>query len=151
MQNDIYARRRENLARLMIEPGAKTQLATKLDMTQPQVSHWLRDPKIASARKITEDSARAIERALKLPVGELDRGPRSSGAVVEATPVTYTAPTDVELLTATTRAVLLEVGKLRGPQLADKVAGIVTLAYAHATDHGELDTNYVHQLVKLMN
>lgn len=52
--------------------GAKQQLALKLNMTPPQVSHWLREPHRAGARKIHEDSAREIESALGLPPGDLD-------------------------------------------------------------------------------
>lgn len=146
MVNSVYERRRVNLAARLRETGAKQALAIKLDMTAPQISHWLREPDKANARKIAEDSARQIEGALGLTPGELDR---DHGALT-VTPVQQ-QPVEAELLTATTRAVILEVGKLRGPAIAEKVAGIVTLAFAHAREHGELDYGYVHQLVKLMN
>lgn len=170
MPNNVYEARRANLARLLAEAGAKVDLAARLGMTQPQISHWLRDPATSSARKITEDSARAIEVALRLPAGDLDKpGKGKPVNIFELPPAPPRQPStprppppkpaaaavskaiDTELLTETTRAVLLEVGKIRGPQLAEKVADVVTLAFAHATDHGELDTGYVHQLVKLMH
>lgn len=59
----IYDTRRSNLTRLTANLGAKQALAMKLDMTPPQVSHWLREPHRTGARKISEDSAREIERA----------------------------------------------------------------------------------------
>lgn len=40
----IYDTRRSNLTRLTANLGAKQALAMKLDMTPPQVSHWLREP-----------------------------------------------------------------------------------------------------------
>lgn len=55
----IYDTRRSNLTRLTANLGAKQALAMKLDMTPPQVSHWLREPHRTGARKISEDSARS--------------------------------------------------------------------------------------------
>lgn len=44
-------------------------------MTPPQISHWLRAPGKAGTRRIKEDSARAIEQAMGLLRGSLDRDP----------------------------------------------------------------------------
>lgn len=46
----IYDTRRSNLTRLTANLGAKQALAMKLDMTPPQVSHWLREPHRTGAR-----------------------------------------------------------------------------------------------------
>lgn len=145
--NSVYERRRANLAARLREAGAKQALAMKLKMTPPQISHWLRDPEKYGARKITEDSARDIERVLGLTLGELDG---DSGARPPAPPPALGKGLDFELLTQTVQHVLLEVGRIKGQPMAEKVAGIVALAFAHATDHGALDIEYVHSLVRLM-
>lgn len=143
--NTVYERRRANLAHLLREAGAKQQLAIRLDMTAPQISHWLRDPGKAGARKITEDSARQIEATLGLAPGALDTGTETKAArSAEEAP-------DFTLLSEVARAVLHDVGRVKGPAMADKVAGVVTLAYSHALEHGKIDPAYVSQLVKLMH
>lgn len=75
----LYELRRRNLTRLLEQrgPGVKQKLALALDMTPPQVSHWLRVPSKATARRIKENSARAIEAALGLEPGALDRNPEA--------------------------------------------------------------------------
>jgi hypothetical protein len=146
MTGDVYEFRRRNLTELLKETGAKTALAVKLDMTQPQISHWLRDPKAPTSRPIKEDSARQIERAIGLSPGDLDRDPDAP-----ARPPRSATSVNIELLTETTRAVLTEVGAAKGKQMIDKVSDIVSLAYEHAVTRGSVDANYVHQLVKLMH
>lgn len=152
--NTVYERRRANLAHLLREAGAKQQLAIRLDMTAPQISHWLRDPGKAGSRKIAEDSARQIEGVLGLTPGALDReastaAPAPAPAFANSTPggLDPSAP----LLTEVTRTVLVEVGRLKGPQMAEKVADIVALAYGHASERGAVDHAYIATLVKLMH
>lgn len=147
MANDIYDRRRRNLAALLQEVGAKTALAVKLDMTAAQISHWLRAPDKAGARQIKEDSARQIERAIGLQLGALDRDPDRS---VESASPRNGRPVDADLLAATTRAVLLEVQAIKGKPMIEKIANVVQLAYEHNSAHGSLDERYIHDLVKLM-
>jgi hypothetical protein len=68
----VYDARRENLRARLEERGAKTALAVKLGVTQPFVSHLLRDPTEATARVIHEDLAKQIEEITGLQPGELD-------------------------------------------------------------------------------
>lgn len=143
--NSVYERRRANLTHLLREAGAKQQLAIRLDMTAPQISHWLREPGKAGARKITEDSARQIEKQLGLAPGELDL---DTGAKLPSP--SRDAP-DLGMLADVTRAVLHEVGRIKGAPMAEKVAGIVALVYGHTLEHGKIDSAYVNQLVKLMH
>jgi transcriptional regulator with XRE-family HTH domain len=142
MPNTIYETRRRNLQRLTQYLGAKTALALKLGITQAQISHWLREDGAQAARDIKEDSARDIEAAMGLTPGELDwpDGKRPD-----------TAPLDSKLLAQCTSAVLLEAGKSGLTVPGEKVANLVTLAYAHALAHnGTIDQDYVRQLVQLL-
>lgn len=143
MTNSVFELRRQNLARLLKESGAKTALAVKLDMTPAQISHWLRNPKQESARLIHEESARAIEKVIGLAPGELDRDPDTPRPAAQR-------PVNADLLTETTRFVLSESRAGKNTPL-EKVADIVTLAYAHAVEHGRLDEAYVRQLIRLMH
>jgi hypothetical protein len=71
--DDVYETRRENLTRLLREPGAKTQLAARLGASQSHITHLLKPPTAASARAIREETARQIEEIMGLAMGQLDR------------------------------------------------------------------------------
>lgn len=142
-QKTVYEQRRENLTRLLSQPGAKTALAIKLDTTQAHVTHMLKAPEAKSARPIHEDTARAIETAIGLTPGELDREP---GAAAPPS----SAPPNSALLEEAVRLVIAVAAESHVKHVADKTAAIVRLVYEHSLPSGTVDPAFVTQLVKLM-
>ena len=159
--NTVYERRRANLARLLREPGAKRDLAIRLDFTAANISNWLRDPGKTGAREIHEDKAREIERALGLSSGELDRPAASGPALVSVhrkEPERATVPHSVmggldvpaPPLAEVASLVLSEVSRRKRNFAPAKVAAILALAYGHAAERGAIDSAYVAALIQLM-
>jgi hypothetical protein len=83
---DIYSRRVANLDRLIAEryEGNQASFADAAGLKPPQVNRWL-SKTTSDPRRITENSARGIERAIGLPTGWMDedRAKRSTHAVEE--------------------------------------------------------------------
>lgn len=136
----VYEQRRENLTRLLSEPGAKTALAIKLNATQAHVTHLLKPPGAKSARPIHEDTARAVETAMGLSPGELDREPGAAPPL----------PQNTALLEESVRLVIAVAAESHAKLVADKTAAIVRLVYEHSLSAGTVDPAFVAQLVKLM-
>lgn len=134
----VYDIRRRNLARLLKEFGAKTQLAIRLDMTPAQVSHWLRDPAQAHARLIHEDSARQIEKAIGLEAGSLDKDPSAPAPPPKV---------DRLLIQAATAVVTAMIEHGEKPTLK-RVSKLTETAYLYAKDYGAVDEAFVQQIVK---
>lgn len=136
----IYDTGRSNLTRLTANLGAKQALAMKLDMTPPQVSHWLREPHRTGARKISEDSAREIERVLGLPPGDLDHDPDA--------PRTDPKDIDPKLMADVIRAVFAAAQRANMTDAA-KLADITMLTYSHSRLTGTVDGAMLASLLAL--
>ena len=70
---DIYQIRRENLIRLIEHGfnGNQTAFAKAISIKAPQINRWLSET-AGEKRRITESSARRIEKGCKKPPGWLD-------------------------------------------------------------------------------
>lgn len=136
-----YDVRRENLARLLEHPGAKTQLAVRLGVSQARVSHMLRDPALPNSRRITTDQARELEQIMDLPKGALDVDP--------AQPSPPHAGASAPMMAATVRQVLRAIAEEGATLDADTTADLVA-AVCDLTRPGELvPLPTVRQLVRL--
>ena len=140
MAKTVYEIRRENLTRLLAEPGAKTELAIRLGVTQARITHLLK-PSGKGARPIHEDQARQIETILGLSPYGLDHEPGAQPA---------RAGNDLPLLEDAVRAVVATAAQMRATLVADKAAAIVSMVYEHSRAAGKIDPAFVQQLVKLM-
>ena len=144
--------RRNNLLMLLRDHGSKVALAARLGVSAAYISHLITD-KMQHRKLIHEDTARAIEVALRLPDGELDR-PGAGDVLAVNQP--YFAPRsvppaaqpaiDAALLKRTIGAVLAVVDTDDQQRLAD----IVTLAYRHNSAFGDLDDGYVRALADVI-
>jgi DNA-binding transcriptional regulator YdaS (Cro superfamily) len=142
MPHSVYEIRRQNLLRLTQYLGAKQALALKLGVTPPVVSFWLKEPGAPSSRQIKEDSARAIEEAMGLSPGELDRpGGRAPS---------YAKPLDPKLLADSTRAVMDALQQAKRTVSAEKHGDLLAVVYAHAAEQGYVDEDYARRLVSLL-
>lgn len=139
----VYEIRRENLARLLSEPGAKTALAIKLGVTQARITHLLKPIGSKGSRPIHEDQARQIESIIGLTPRALDQDPE---APASSSPLQV----DSRLLEDSVRSVISAAADAHSKLVADKAAAIVRLVYEHSRTLGRVDPAYVAQLVKLM-
>lgn len=138
---DLYAIRRENLARLLEPEGRKKQLAERLDLTNQSYVSQLLSPK----KKIHEDTARRIELVMGLEPGALDgKAPTPPAAAP------HQAPPDLELLESTVRQVLAALAGAKVQVTPEKSAQIARLVYASAVAGGRVDQGFIHQLVMLL-
>lgn len=135
---DIYEIRRANLRQLMRDWGGPTSLATKLGHTNGSYLAQLAGPN--PSREISEKVARAIEVALDLPAGWMDKRnePRQSAGLDE-----QTLAKAIRVVTAA-----LDDAGLRPP--SNKFADLVSLVYEHARTTGRVDEAHVQRLVRLM-
>lgn len=165
---DVYETRRENLSRLLQEPGAKTQLAARLGASQSHITHLLKPPTAASARAIREETARQIEEIMGLAMGQLDQPTREGGvAEIKRSPVrkdpdamalvevrnqlVHAAAPDPALLEAAFKLVIdaLMEQQVRVP--SDKAAKMARLVYEQAQVTGKVDPSLVLTLINLMS
>lgn len=168
--DDIYETRRQNLTNLLREPGAKTQLASRLGSSQAHITHLLKPPTAASARAIREETARQIEDIMGLDRGRLDQPNANLGAartdaakgralIVKETQsavlidarnqIAHGAP-DPALLEEAFKQVLeaLQQRELQLP--ADKTAKMARLVYEQGLATGRIDPSLVLSLLSLM-
>jgi hypothetical protein len=133
----VYDIRRENLTRLLEPQGAKTALAIKLGYSNgSRVTHLLN-----ATRPIHEDTARAIENAIGLTPGELDREP---GAPPVASHI------DFDLLID---AVTVAIDYMRSEGLpADKAKAtrLSKAIYAYAKEAGSINVAAIRPLLKAL-
>lgn len=166
---DVYETRRENLSRLLQEPGAKTQLAARLGASQSHITHLLKPPSAASARAIREETARQIEEIMGLAMGQLDKPARDSGAdftvldpvhgvmhletkmvhPVKAIREQLPQP-DPALLEAAFKVVLDALREQRVDVPSEKAAKMARVVYEHALVSGIVDRSLVLTLINLM-
>lgn len=132
----VYDLRRENLKNRLEEPGAKTQLALKLGVSQARITHL-----VTGHRPVHEDTARQIEDALGLSPRELDRAP---GAPPEG------ADVDMDLMVEAT-AVALEYMRTEGLPLDKAKAVKLTKAiYAYGKQAGGINAQAIRPLLKML-
>lgn len=172
---DVYETRRENLSRLLKEPGAKTQLAARLGASQSHITHLLKPPSAASARAIREETARQIEAIMGLAMGQLDqpsvnlssdhlttaRREAAKGralmvrdvpaALVEArNQLVHSRPVDPALVEEAFRQVLDALTEQQARVPSDKAAKMARLVYEQAQVTGKVDPSLVLSLIHLM-
>jgi hypothetical protein len=167
--DDVYETRRENLSRLLKEPGAKTQLAARLGASQSHITHLLKPPNAASARAIREETARQIEQIMGLANGALDRASSGTDLVVSDGKgrVHLIEANDAALLEDSFRVVIeandaalledsfrvvIEALSVRGLQIPpEKAAKMARLVYEQARATGAVDPALVSSLIGLMS
>ena len=142
--------RRRNLQRLLRDRGTKVALAVRLGVSGAYITHLITD-KQSYQKTIYEDTARAIEVALRLPEGDLDRphtGDVQGVSVPHFAPVQPTGQpvVDAAPLAQPLSSVLAQVKTDDQQRLAD----IVTLAYRHNSAFGALDDDYVVALAQVI-
>jgi hypothetical protein len=172
---DVYETRRENLNRLLKEPGSKTQLATRLGTSQSHITHLLKPPTAPSSRAIREETARAIEEIMGLEHGRLDQpdlvlyrqGHPTQVIEIKKSPARQLAEHTDTFMRASLQpaaapakdaALLEEAFKLvleslqeRQLQLpADKTAKMARLVYEQGRATGRIDPSLVLSLLSLM-
>lgn len=131
----VYDARRENLRAKLEGRGAKTALAERLGVTQPFVSHLLRNPNEPTARLIHEDLAKQLEEVLGMRPGELDL------------PFVRGAP-DWALLTEALR-LTIEVARAAGMQLdASLAVRAARAAYEASAKLGGIQSDSTRALVQ---
>jgi DNA-binding transcriptional regulator YdaS (Cro superfamily) len=131
----VYDIRRENLQRLLEEPGSKTALALKLDVVPGRITHML-----TGHRKIHEDTARAIEGALGLSARQLDCEPGSAS----------TDAVDFDMLIEAV-AVALEYLRAEGiPIDKEKATKIAKAVYAYGQQAGGINAQAIRPLLKML-
>lgn len=165
---DVYETRRENLSRLLQQPGAKTQLAARLGASQSHITHLLKPPSAASARAIREETARQIEEIMGLAMGQLDKPVRDSGSdftVLDPVhglmhmdvkrssvrnQITHGSPPDPALLEEAFKIVLDALLSQRVQVPSEKAAKMARLVYEQAQVTGKVDPSLVLTLINLM-
>jgi hypothetical protein len=169
--DDVYETRRENLTRLLREPGAKTQLAVRLGASQSHITHLLKPPSAASARAIREETARQIEQIMGLAMGQLDQPVKGADVVltdpggqvtlVEAKTKSisqiYSTNSEEdsairpELLEQAFRLVLDTLAKHKMQVPSEKAAKLARVVYEQALVTGKADPALVLTLINLMS
>jgi hypothetical protein len=125
----------------MAEWGGPTSLALKLGHANGSFLSQLAGPH--PSRKISEDTARSIEKKLALAPLWMDQ---DHGLQHPPKPT----PVQADLLASVTKAVLLAVRERGGDPTIEKVADVVALAYKHAQDTGKVDPHFIQSLLKLV-
>lgn len=155
---EIHEIRRLNLIKLLSGRGAKTQLATRLDVQQGYITHLLDDPSNPQHRAIREESARQIEQVMGWEAGKLDIDPDSGTRIPSPSTVPAPAsterraspPVDADLLEESVKIVISTATETHANLLAEKTAGMVRIVYEHSRSTGKVDPLFVAQLVKLL-
>lgn len=133
----LYEQRRTNLRLLVAQYDGPTAFARRLDYNGPSyVSQML-----SGHREIHEGTARKIERALGLPERWLDA---ARGAVAPA-PV----PVDDDALTATSAALLTILQQQQLVLSDEKLLRVYEMAYRDALAKGQVDEDYLRDLLRL--
>lgn len=93
-QMDIYEIRRERLVTLIDSQcnGRQAELSARTGIKATQINRWI-STKNNSPRRITEDSARAIESKMALPSGWLDQPDITMPAITPAPVLVARQPT----------------------------------------------------------
>lgn len=155
--DDVYETRRENLTRLLREPGAKTQLAARLGASQSHITHLLKPPSAQSARAIREETARQIEEIMGLAMGQLDkpmqadmsiRAPDGRIVLVEMKHTQQADPAQV--LEEAFRQVLETLSERDLTIPPEKAAKMARVVYEQALVAGKVDPSLVSTLIGLM-
>lgn len=156
-QQNVYEMRRERLRELIRVHGGPKQIGLKAGYTNASFIVQMAGPN--PTREVTEQTARRIEAAYKLPHGWLDgEGP---GLSVPATPVLTPAGFAAPQITPSQN---FRPVAINGPLLAQIVTTLATggvppakigdataLAYADAVANGDtLRSEFVDQLLRLM-
>lgn len=169
---DVYETRRENLSRLLQEPGAKTQLASRMGASQSHITHLLKPPSAASSRAIREETARQIEEIMGLAMGQLDRPSANlSDAYPEAAKgrtlmvreaqaatltqarnqIAHSMQPDPALLEEAFKIVLDALSEQRVQVPSEKAAKMARLVYEQAQVTGKVDPALVLTLINLLS
>lgn len=132
----IYEIRRDNFRELMKAWGGPTSLAKKLGHANGSYVAQLAGPN--PSREISEKVAREIETKLTLAVGYLDHPhQRAPGKAQNG---------DISACVRAVASVLRDAGLKADP---DRYAMLVQLAYDRLQLTGQLDEQYIKQLVQL--
>ena len=133
----VYDTRRDNLRELLKAWGGPTSLAKKLGHANGSYIAQLAGPN--PSREVSEKVAREIEQKLGLAVGYLDQTHQRAPGKPQSG--------DISACVRAVGSVLRDAGLKADP---DRYAMLVQLAYDRLQLTGQLDEQYIKQLVQLV-
>jgi hypothetical protein len=145
-QQEILARRRNNLRAIAAQRGGVTGLAKPLGYSGPSYLSQMIGPQ--HNRPITEGTARHIEQALGLAIGWLDQ---DHGYFIEPTNGAASEPQTVPV----DEPLFLQVADVLRPMLAEtplpkeKAHAVFARVYAMAERTGSVDPEFARDLIRL--
>lgn len=146
VQDDVLARRRQNLRTLAAQRDGVTGLAKRLGYSGPSYLSQMIGPQ--HNRPISERTARHIEAELDLPAGWLDQdhGHFAGEVKVEEAPL-VAVPIDEPLFLQV--ADVLRPLLVAHPLTRDKAHMVFARVYADAEKRGQVDAELARDLVRL--
>jgi hypothetical protein len=141
MAKTVFDTRRERFRAVIEARGGPKIIAKKLGYSS--TSYISQTTGKNPTRVINEKPARAIEQLLGLPAGYLDHEDDAPGG---APSIDVQAPLVAEIV----QHVMSIIEDRKQRPSAEKIAGVVALAYEHATSAGKVDREFVQRLLRLV-